>query len=268
MFMKTIIDAKPWLKEPSLLPFPWNEGDAFKGRKPKIAVLMDDGVVKPHPPVTLALKQVVEKLKANGNVEIVEWIPYKHDEAWAIIVQPPLHLTMDITDFWQANLYFCDGGAEDFAAMEEADEPELPLTTHILRNEHVQTHTIPSMWSAVQKRDAYRMAYARHWNSTASSTGPHGELEGVVDAILCPVGPGAAPKIDTSKWWGYTSQWNLLDYPAVVFPVDRVDPAKYSDAEKYTPRNERDRYNWDLWEHHGAEGYKNAPVSLQLVGRR
>src|SRR5258705_281950 len=83
--------------------------------------------------------------------------------------------------FRQANLYFCDGGAEDFAAMEEADEPELPLTTHILRNEHVQTHTIPSMWSVVQKRDAYRMAYARHWNSTASSTGPHGELEGVVD---------------------------------------------------------------------------------------
>jgi amidase len=98
IFMKTIIDAKPWLKEPSLLPFPWNEGDAFKGRKPKIAVFVDDGVVKPHPPVTLALNQVVEKLKANGNVEIVEWIPYKHDEAWAIIVQPPLHLTMDITD--------------------------------------------------------------------------------------------------------------------------------------------------------------------------
>jgi amidase len=168
----------------------------------------------------------------------------------------------------QANLYFCDGGAEDFAVMSEAGEPERPLTTHILRNEHVQAHTISSMWRAVQKRDAYRTAYAHLWNSTAASTGPRGELEGAVDAILCPVGPGAAPKLDTSKWWGYTSQWNLLDYPAIVFPVDRVDPAQHYEAEKYAPRNEKDQYNWDLWEQHGAEGWENAPVSLQLVGRR
>lgn len=252
LFMKTVIDSKPWLKEPSLLPFPWKDDDAYKGRKPKIAVLWDDGVVRPHPPVTRALRQVIENLKAKDNVEIVEWIPYKHDEAWAII----------------ANLYFCDGGEEDFVVFREADEPELPLTTHILRNEHVQAHTISSMWQAVQRRDAYRMAYAHHWNSTATSTGPRGELHGMVDAILCPAGPGAAPKLDTSRWWGYTSQWNLLDVPAVVFPVDRVDPAQHSAAEKYTPRNEKDRYNWDLWELHGAEGYRNAPVSLQLVGRR
>ena len=86
LFMKTVIDAKPWLKEPSLLPFPWKEDHAYEGKKPKIAVLWDDGVVRPHPPVTRALRQVVDKLTAKGNVEIVEWVPYKHDEAWAIIV--------------------------------------------------------------------------------------------------------------------------------------------------------------------------------------
>lgn len=90
----------------------------------------------------------------------------------------------------------------------------------------------------------------------------------MVDVILCPVGPSAAPKIDTAKWWGYTSQWNLLDYPAIVFPVDQVDTAKDSARGKYTPRNDKDKFNWDLWEKFGAEGYKNAPISLQLVGRR
>lgn len=84
--MKTVIAAKPWLREPSLLPFPWNEDDAYNGRKPKIAVLWDDGVVKPHPPISRALKKVVEKLTERGNVDIVDWVPYKHDEAWAIIV--------------------------------------------------------------------------------------------------------------------------------------------------------------------------------------
>lgn len=88
LFIKTLIDAKPWHKEPSLLPFPWNEETSFKGKKLKVAVLWDDGVVKPHPPVLRALREVVEKLKAKENVEIVEWKPYKHDLAWEIIVSP------------------------------------------------------------------------------------------------------------------------------------------------------------------------------------
>jgi amidase len=90
----------------------------------------------------------------------------------------------------------------------------------------------------------------------------------MVDVILCPAGPGVAPKLDTAKWWGYTSQWNLLDYPALIFPVDKVDVEKDTLKEAYEPRNEKDKYNWDLWEKSGAEGYKDAPISLQLVARR
>jgi amidase len=92
LFTKTLIDAKPWLKEPSLLPFPWKEEESFVGKKLRVAVLWDDGVVKPHPPITRALQQVVDKLKANGDVEIIEWKPYKHDLAWEIIVSTLLYL--------------------------------------------------------------------------------------------------------------------------------------------------------------------------------
>lgn len=87
LFIKTLIDAKPWLKEPSLLPFSWKEEDFFKGRKLKVGVLWDDDVVKPHPPVSRALTELVDKLRAKENVEIVEWKPYKHDLAWEIIVR-------------------------------------------------------------------------------------------------------------------------------------------------------------------------------------
>ena len=86
LFTKTLIDKSPWYKEPSLLPFPWKGDDFFEGRKLKVAVMWDDGVVQPHPPVTRVLRQVVQKLKAVGNVEVVEWKPYKHDLAWEIIV--------------------------------------------------------------------------------------------------------------------------------------------------------------------------------------
>lgn len=92
LFIKSIIAGQPWLREPSLLPLPWKEEDAYKGRKLKVAVLWDDGVVKPHPPVTRAMKKVVEELKAKGH-EVVDWTPYKHDEAWAIIVSPVPNLS-------------------------------------------------------------------------------------------------------------------------------------------------------------------------------
>jgi amidase len=94
LFIKTIIDAQPWFKEPSLLPFPWRQENFFEIKKLKVAVMWDDGVVKPHPPVARALRQVVDKLKERGNAEIVEWTPWKHDLAWEIIVRFPSHFPL------------------------------------------------------------------------------------------------------------------------------------------------------------------------------
>jgi len=85
--------------------------------------------------------------------------------------------------------------------------------------------------------------------------------------ILCPVGPGAAPPLDCAKYWGYTAQWNILDYPAIVFPVTKVDLEADRVDESYEPMNAKDEYNHKLWQS-GPERYKGAPISLQLVGRR
>jgi len=266
LFIKTLINAKPWYREPSLLPFDWKEEDFFKCKRLKVGVLWDDEVVKPHPPVTRALKQMVEKLKSSENVDVVEWKPYKHDLAWEIIVGA--HLPPRLSPLTlQANLYFCDGGAEESELINCSGEPWRPLSEYIVKNPHVQSHTIPSLYKATMQRDAYRTEYAKLWNSTATSTGMNGEPEGMVDVILSPVGPGVAPKIDRAKWWGYTSQWNLLNYPALVFPVDRIDIAKDGVTESHSLRNDTDKENWELWEKHGAEGYRDAPICLQLVGR-
>ena len=235
VFMRTIIAAKPWLYEPSLLPLPWKEGAAAiePGSKLKVAVLWDDGVVKPHPPVTRALREVSERLKALPNVEVVDWEPYEHEEAWSII----------------ASLYFCDGAAEETASIDASGEPWLPLSTNIIKdNPYVKRHTMEELWFWQGKREAYRSEYARRWNETGRRRSPTAEPEEMVDVILCPVGPSAAPLLNTAKWWGYTSQWNLLDYPALVFPVSKVDPTIDLTDRSYTPRNEKDRYNWDLCE--------------------
>ncbi|KAI1634092.1 acetamidase [Biscogniauxia mediterranea] len=261
-FTKAVLDREPWLREPSLVPIPWREtGDVHKGgRRVRIGVMADDGVVMPHPPIKRAMAELVAKLRKSPDVEVVEWKPWDHDRAWSII----------------ASLYFCDGGADVISAVESSGEPWRPLSRWILReNPHVREHTIGSLWAANRARDAYRAQYAQLWGGDGQP----------VDAILCPVGPGAAPKLETSRYWGYTAQWNLLDYPAIVFPTrDCVSPEKdgagagtgagagqggdYAYPEGYVPRGESDRYNYELWRKHGAEGYRDAPISLQLVGRR
>ena len=256
MFMKTVINGKPWLYEPSLVPIPWRDQESYlkkpSGKQLKVGVIWHDGVVRPHPPVMRALQEVVDKLKDVKSVEIVEWKPYKHDEAWAII----------------SSLYFCDGGQEEVAAIEASGEPWRPLSEFILKeNQWVKKLTVEEIWHWTTKREGYRTEYAKIWNDTATGTGENGELEGTVDVILCPVGPGAAPPLGCARYWGYTAQWNLLDYPALVFPVTRVDPTLDLVDQDYKPINEKDDYNHQLWRS-GPEKYKGVPVSLQLVGRR
>ncbi|KAF2264335.1 amidase [Lojkania enalia] len=241
LFMKTLIDAKPWIREPSLVPFPWRtepqvpaNGGGIK--KLKIAILWDDGVVKPHPPITRALKTVAEKLKGVEGITLVNWEPYKHDYAWTII----------------SSLYFCDGGSEEATAIEGSGEPWRPLSRFILTdNPNVKKLGIRDVWDWTLKRDDFRAEYSQLW--------------GDVDVILCPVGPGPAPLHDTARYWGYTSQWNLLDYPALIVPITKVDPEVDVAEKNYKPRNEKDRYNYEFYE---PEKFANAPVSLQLVGRR
>lgn len=255
IFMQAALSKKPWLRSPSLVPLPWKtptQLSSSPGRPIKIGLLLDDGVVRPHPPVLRALEETAAKLRsASTQFEVVPWTPYKHDEAWEII----------------ASLYFADGGAEEKEAMSASGEPLRPLSKFILtENPHVKELSIAELWHGIKRRDGYRAEYAKLWNQTASGTDPvTGALLDAVDVILCPVGPGAAPPLDSAKYWGYTSQWNLLDYPSLVFPVGKVDQTRDAKDETYRPRNEQDKFNHDLYD---PKVYANAPISLQLVGRR
>lgn len=98
LFMKTVLAAKPWLTDPSLLATPWRTSQCLPSTKLRVGVMWDDGVVKVHPPVARALRELVEKLKSLEDFQIEEFEPYKHDVAWEIIVSdgysPPLPVSL------------------------------------------------------------------------------------------------------------------------------------------------------------------------------
>lgn len=237
--MKTIIDAKPWLKEPALIPLPWNSNFHISPSKPlKIGVMWHDAVIMPHPPVTRALREVVSKLKDSPNFEVVEWKPHEHIDAWSII----------------SSLFFTDGAAGVKNAIKQSGDPMLPLTKWITDRDAVKDLSRAKLEYWEEEREAYRKEYSDAWNETATGRNEEGEAEGVVDVILCPVSPGVAPKHNTAYYWGYTSAWNLLDYPALVFPVSKVDKAKDASYRRTTWFREEflgnGEHTWDqeVWE--------------------
>jgi amidase len=237
VFMKTVIDSEPWIEEPALIPIPWRSFVVPEDRPLRIGVLWHDGIVRPHPPVTRALKQVTEALKGH-NVDMVEVPPHLHDEAWTIL----------------SSLYYPDGGEADSEDIDSSGEPWRPLSMWIIKdNPCVKKLSVGELAYWFEEREAYRKEYALHWKKYD------------IDALLCPVGPGVAPKHNTAKYWSYTSQWNLLDYPGLVFPVFKVE----KDVDVWTGYEqilgELDQENRELW---NPEEFHGAPVGLQIVGRR
>ncbi|KAF5102124.1 hypothetical protein DV451_001976 [Geotrichum candidum] len=241
---KVILDERPWKVRPELIAKPWApEAVLADKKKLRVGVLHSDGVVNPQPPVARALKEVESKLKAAGKVgdielEIVPFTPYNHDEAWRII----------------SSLYFEDGGVGSISLLEETGEPMMELTKFIMtENENVRPLNLADLWALNAKKHAYRNAYTAHWKASG------------IGFLIAPAGPGAAQPHGTTRYWGYTSQWNLLDYPGVVFPVTTVDPEKDAPfpAAEYTPLNATDK---DYFERYTPETYADAPIALQIVG--
>jgi Asp-tRNA(Asn)/Glu-tRNA(Gln) amidotransferase A subunit family amidase len=60
LFCRVMSDAQSWLLEHAVLDFPWRE-EIVRGvgqpEKLTIAILWDDGFVRPHPPILRALEQ-------------------------------------------------------------------------------------------------------------------------------------------------------------------------------------------------------------------
>jgi Asp-tRNA(Asn)/Glu-tRNA(Gln) amidotransferase A subunit family amidase len=87
--MQTVVDAKPWSLDPKVTPIPWRQ-ESFEEPQTKrsltVGVLLDDGVVRVHPPIERLLKELEGKLKAAGH-EIVIWNSSGHKECIEIMVR-------------------------------------------------------------------------------------------------------------------------------------------------------------------------------------
>lgn len=244
---KTITSSQPWTLDPRCVPLPWNE-PIFKQTQHKplvIGLILNDGIVTPHPPITRALTELSAALASQGH-EIIPWDTSDHAGC------------IEIMDAF----YTVDGGEDIRRDMAVAGEPYLPHVEALVNRG--QPISVYEYWQLNKRKQAAQKKYLDKWNSARSPSGRE------VDILLAPAIPHTGIPHRTFRWVGYTKIWNFLDYTALTMPVDRVrrevDGVGYvGEKEKYVPRNELDEWNWKLWDVDAVDGY---PVNVQIIGRK
>ncbi|KAF1943522.1 amidase [Clathrospora elynae] len=233
MYSKAIIDAQPWKLDPKMLPIPWRSAEPPK--KLKIAVLWNDGICLPTPPVTRALKETAEKLKKAGH-HLTEWDPKLHQTAIDLL----------------GRMFVADGGKSVEAVLAPTGEPYRPEMQQYAEATELGVH---DMWKLHLERSELQRQYLEQWMSH----------EGL-DAILAPTTPYSSVPHGDFKYVGYTGVYNVVDYSAVSFPCGvAVDKEIDRPVADYKPQSDfcraaHDSYNPELL--HGM------PVSLQLIAQR
>jgi amidase len=151
MYSKAVINAQPWLLDPKMLPIPWRQVERKK--KLKIAVLWNDGICMPTPPVTRALQTTTESLRQAGH-EIIEWDPKLHGKALELL----------------GRMFVADGGKSVKALLAPTDEPMRP---EMQQYKDAKELGGLDMWKLHLERSELARQYLEQWMS-------YGDL----DAIL------------------------------------------------------------------------------------
>ncbi|KAL2003483.1 hypothetical protein VTN02DRAFT_3692 [Thermoascus thermophilus] len=240
---KVVADGKPWTMDPRCSPLPWNETafQEIQSRPIVIGLILDDGVVKVHPPIQRALLELSAKLKAAGH-EIVNWDASDHLEC------------LQIMDLY----YTADGGEDIRRDVAAAGEPFIPHVEALVnRGKPISVY---EYWQLNKRKVAAQKKYLDKWNAVRSPSGKP------VDILLAPTMPHTALPHKGCRSVGYTKIWNFLDFSAVTFPVDKVRADKDKLPETpYQPRNELDAWNWNVYNLEKMAGH---PVNLQVVARK
>ncbi|KAI8721544.1 Amidase [Fusarium sp. LHS14.1] len=239
-YMEALEGACPWEQDPLVSPIPWRKEKCSvpPGKKLRIGFVVDDGVVRPQPPIARAIRKVVALLQGARH-EVLEWDSSSHAQAWDLFSKAILS----------------DGGATAKRYCELSGEP---LIEGMLVGTSADLLTTEESHQLFADKYTYEDEYLRRWHL-------HG-----LDALIMPVTPwvGYKPKtwVKSNQYVGYTSIFNLLNWSALTMPVCKVSKSSDlpvpSDWEDYRPRNPSDEFNKNQYDFDLVEGM---PIGVQVT---
>ncbi|KAF5990107.1 general amidase [Fusarium bulbicola] len=218
---KLAIEAEPWAIDTQLPPVPWRDSifQTTATRQLVIGAMLDDGMVKVHPPIERVFRDLITKLGAAG-----------HE-----VVQRDSSLNSSMIDIMDA-YYSADGGEDVRRAVSAGGEPFIPqIEAFVNRGTPI---SVFEYWQLNKRKVAIQEAYHDMWDNKRSPTGRS------VDILLVPTMPHTAVPHGSCRWTGYTKIFNLLDYTALTFPAGKAsNHGNDGGYWEHVPRNEIDAWN-------------------------
>ncbi|CAE6440491.1 unnamed protein product [Rhizoctonia solani] len=263
IFSKAIIDSRPWLRDPLCIRKAWDQ-EAYElvehggpGSKKCFAMLYDDGLVKPHPPVFRAMEMMRNALLAAGH-EVIQWENRRHEDLFYNV---------------EKQIFLADGDEDFKRECAKSGEPRIQtmdpdLYSHELHNPEtnkgvhlIEPLSVWQLWQLHKEKRELRKEYLDHWQATFSRT----TTGRPVDAVISPAVPYAATPHGKNSSPFYTSLWNGVDYTVGIMPVTFVDPTVDKPVPPHEFYSDDDR---EIYHMYDPEVFKGAPIGLQIVGQR
>lgn len=234
-------NGKPWDLDGTLVRMPWRELPAPSVSGLTIGVIWDDGLVHPTPPITRGLKEVVNKLTKAG-AKIIDFKPMKTKLAYETVHK----------------MYNCDGNALNKRVLGTSGEPLTKLTKWSLNyGDGSREYSTTENRELNYIRDNLRLEYTKYM------------VDNKIDFLISPTYCNVAPVSECVYSWSYTSLFNILDFPTLVFQTglfldSEID--KWDDTFKdYQFRSELEKLELEQYD---PQTFSGAPIGLQLTSRR
>ncbi|RAK84389.1 alpha-glucosidase [Aspergillus costaricaensis CBS 115574] len=246
VYTRALLGLRPWEWDFSSVRMPWREEEYCEGRGERhplcFAFMPHDCVVLPNPPIRRGMQVLKQALVSAGH-QVIDIDPWDGQEL------------MDAA----FPTFFASGGEEVKTLLGVLDEPLIDEVTPL---NSMTTLSVSQYRATAVKVKMLREKYLDIWQATAART-----ATGLpVDAVILPSGGTVAPPHGKMEYFTYEAISNVLDWTCATVPVSTVDPVLDVRTEDlFEPMSEYDRRNWDSYT---PEKYKDAPVCLQVMGRR
>ncbi|ODQ59226.1 hypothetical protein WICANDRAFT_63720 [Wickerhamomyces anomalus NRRL Y-366-8] len=242
-FVKTIIDAKPWLYDPKTPPIPWREYEVPE--KLTFGIIKNNGMITPHPPVARAMELIKSKLESLGH-EVVEW-------------EHPIPNSEMVKNLNQ--IFTADGYKEIKEACDESGEPIIKQLME--RRAAGRELSVSEHWAQAQKKYESQLIYDKYWLDTASKT----STGRPIDAWISPLWESTSyPAGETKSYHcSYTYPVNYMDLSSMVVPITSVDKSIDKPYDNFTPISENDSLAQGVYD---ADLFDGMPVCVQVVTPR
>ncbi|ODV85727.1 hypothetical protein CANARDRAFT_22522 [[Candida] arabinofermentans NRRL YB-2248] len=205
---KAVLDTKPWTLDIDSKPIPFQQSiyeQAVEKKELNIGYFVEDSSFPLQPPMKKSINESIAKLQAAGhNLIPIDIIPMK--KIWTHCNKAYLQ------DFgWGTMQNIWKTG-------------ELPIISLALTMSEGRYAFPPPKLSGFTMSNYLleREVIKRHFHSQF--------FDNSLDVLLCPAASFTAAKHDTYGVPIYTAVWNLVDFPALVVPLQNEDPLTVDNA--------------------------------------